>query len=116
MSADNGVYILSSLKPGGGYVYRVRDLASIDNLDWDDIQSCDIHDESWTGSDDEREKVRIRNARKMWKGCSVLLSEKEAYKEARKIESLMSWTEYGICMIEVNEVFSSKDKGFLKTD
>jgi len=116
MSADNGVYILSSLKPGGGYIYRVCHLSSIDNLDWDDIQSCDIHDESWTGSDDEREKIRIRNARKMWKGCDVILSEKEAFREARAIERLMSWTEYGICMIEVNEVFSSLDKNFSETD
>jgi hypothetical protein len=96
MSADNGIYILETLAPNGmGTEYRVKHQLAVENVDWDN----DINDYT------EDHKVRIENAREMWKDCEVFTETKNANKEAKKIQDEIGWTEYGICLITIPEIF-----------
>jgi hypothetical protein len=100
MSADNGIYILRTLKkdcPEGSldpYEYRVAHLQAIENVDWDET----------TGGYTEDPDVRIKNAREMWARCNVV-SKKEVDQKADELERKYGWTEYGIAYITIERVF-----------
>ena len=90
MSADNGIYILKTRGPE----FRVAHLQAIDNLDWGRNGCTDDPD------------VRIANAREMWFGSPVFKTEEEAWEEARRLHSLIEYTEYGVSMVEIDRVFT----------
>lgn len=99
MSSDNGIYVLETTK-GNGFEYRVRELQCIENVDWDNRKHC-------ISADD---KVRIKNARQMWKGCEVFKTKALAFMEASRIyDNIMTddfgLLEYGICVIKINKEF-----------
>jgi len=94
MSADNGIYILSTLK-GRGYEYRVAHLQAVENVDWDDKTK------DYTKKDD----VRIVNARGMWDGCKVFTNEDTAHELAHDLAEDCTILEYGICSVHINKEF-----------
>lgn len=95
MSADNGVYILRTPKPGVGFEYRVSELGAIDNLWWNDDTFKETHDPL----------VIIKNARRMWHGCIPFFNETPALEEAAYILRRLTICEYGICFINVGVEF-----------
>ena len=94
MSADNGIYILKTVK-GEGFEYRVAHLQAVENMDWDDK----------TGEHTIDPDVSIRNARDMWKDCSVWKSDKDATNFAQGMEYAIGYVEYGTCVIEIDREF-----------
>lgn len=102
MSADNGIYILQTPNGMGGLEYRVRDLQAIDNLYWIESGPSD-NPKDW-----------ITNAREYWMDCEIFCSVVDAYNHALQMEIQMQEedgfsTEYGICMIHIDEIFSPVD-------
>jgi hypothetical protein len=101
MSADNGIYILKTIrnykKENGGLVrtkpyavYRVAITNAIDNFDWYEINQP--HNLGAYMMD-------------IW-GCSpVYENEQEAANYASKLEKQTSTLEYGICRIETDLIF-----------
>jgi hypothetical protein len=95
MSADTGVYVLKTITRNPEiFEYRVACLQAVDNVSWDDNQKCQTNDPD----------VMIKNARKMWLG-HFTSNEDTAMKWALEIQKDYGWTEYGICMIEIDRVF-----------
>jgi len=98
MSADNGVYILETVRltrKGFQPEFRVSHLSAIDNIEWDEK----IND--YTNDDD----VRIVNAREMFDVTKVFEDKKEAESYAVALHEDLGWTEYGICYITINREF-----------
>lgn len=98
MSADNGIYILSTLK-GKGHEYRVAHLQAVENYEWDDKIK------GYTEDPD----VQIKNAREMWDGCKVFKKEKGALKLAHKLADDVDILEYGICYVYIPYVYIPKE-------
>ena len=95
MSADNGIYILSTPTKSGGREYRVKHLQNIEDLDWDEATEHFLHND----------KVRIGNARKMWNKSVVFTKESAALKVASRVLRTTIVCEYGISYIEIEEPF-----------
>ena len=93
MSADNGIYILSTPSPNGRE-FRVCELGAIDNLEWDDVISNSTSDPD----------VHIKNARRMWHNCQVFVNRTDALVKADEL-SQNCYTEYGICFINIEREF-----------
>lgn len=99
MSADNGIYVLRTVKwptkEGSIYLnpienryeYRVAHCAAIDNLDWSDLYMPIYFSES-----------------------KVFSSVQEAWTEAKKMEESIGWTEYGMFRIEKETYFPNITK------
>ena len=118
MSADNGIYVLRTLKPStldvdgnahANYEYRVRHLQAVENVDWDETKKNP--DVDYVGDYTDNDDVRIRNAREMWKDCQVFTDYAEATKEAqRQYDEVMNddfcpIVEYGICNVVIDREF-----------
>ena len=97
MSADNGVYILETLKKDkpNTFEFRVAHLQAVENVDWDQKQKCETEDD----------QIRIKNARKMWKNCKIFTSKKDALTFASDVLDELMICEYGISFVTINEVF-----------
>ena len=98
MSADNGVYILETVRlTRNGYQpeYRVAHLGAIDNIEYDE----NIKD--YTDDDN----IRIVNAREMFSSSHVFADRDEAAAYAESLHSELGWTEYGICFITIDREF-----------
>ena len=96
MSADNGIYILETQGPE----FRVKEMAAVDNIYWDDSQQKMVRDPD----------VMIANAREMWDGCEVYTDKTSALVEADRIffeimASNFPVLEYGISTIVVDRKF-----------
>ena len=94
MSADNGIYILRTLK-GDDFEYRVAHLQGIENLEWDEVG----------GGYTDNQDVHIKNARRMWSDCEVFAHETEALAFALKMEKCLDILEYGISSIDIDREF-----------
>jgi hypothetical protein len=113
MSADNGIYILQTLRrrgavPGGEYEYRVAHLQGVENYLWDSKRYG-------KGGYSKNPDVWIKNARKMWRGCTVYVDRDEAFAEATRIyDEIMKddfpIVEYGICEIVIDRLFTPRKK------
>jgi len=112
MSADNGIYILTTKRKSHDcqdcLEYRVRELQAVENVDWDETKKNPERD--YPGDYTEDNDVRIKNAREMWAGCEVFNTESEALAEAKRIydETMNSdfpVLEYGICFIHIDREF-----------
>lgn len=102
MSADNGIYILQTLRsrvkePSGWgskvepyYVYRVAHASAIDNFDYY-----------------EKEQPYNLGAYMVdvWSNSQVFETQEEALKKALEIESQLPFTEYGISFIRTEYIF-----------
>jgi len=91
MSADNGIYILQTEGPE----FRVMHCQGIDNLSWDNVNSCDT----------EEEDVLIVNARDMFKGAPVFSEEDKAILFAHKESQEYMILEYGVQSITIARKF-----------
>jgi len=96
VSADNGIYILETLKGE----YRVVHTQAIENYQWD----------AATNSETDDPDIHIINARKIWKGCSVFKTKEEARQEAESLydeimESDFPVLEYGINIVKIDREF-----------
>ena len=104
MSADNGVYILQTLKdsaPGEpvesyGFEYRVIEAMAIENICWEQDDNGEYSDLGTPS---------MKTVRKYWKDSPILLSRQEALEYADKLLSGCIFCEYGISFIRINEVF-----------
>lgn len=134
MSADNGIYILETLRKGfekGTYEYRVKELGAIDNLCYDAIApnpvrpSGKYHSVSEFRPEDKEHvayqesyrakyysknpDVLIANARDMWKDCTVFTNKANALNSATSLEKVINEQgyplEYGISFIRIDRVF-----------
>jgi len=101
MSADNGIYILSTpRKRGPGREYRVAHLQAVENMEYD-----------WnTNKLTADKRVWIVNAREMWEGAKVYLVKGDALNAAAAMydeimESECPIVEYGIRFVEVEVPF-----------
>ena len=96
MSADNGIYVLSTIHPNdiNEREYRVAYLMAVDNLAWDE--------ETKELSDDP--DVMIKNAREMWGNSTVFDDGHNAWDYAR-ILNQGQYTEYGIVEIKIERIF-----------
>jgi len=106
MSADNGIYILTTpvalnaSNKGDSYEYRVAYHSAIENYLWDDDKKEESNDPD----------IWIKNARNMWKNCPVFHSRVDALTEAdRQYQKFTEdggyVLEYGISFIHVPRVF-----------
>ena len=95
MSADNGIYILSTPTKSGGREYRVQHLQAVENVEWDEA----------TGFPTTDTKVRIKNAREMWKKAVIFYQESAALQTAAMMLRETMICEYGISYIEIEEIF-----------
>ena len=96
MSADNGIYVLSTIHPDNinEREYRVAYHMGIDNLEWD-----------WeTETPTDNPDMLIKNARKMWGGEEVFNDGHKAWDYARILNE-QQYTEYGIVEIKIERVF-----------
>jgi hypothetical protein len=111
MSADNGIYILTT--PIGPYKeYRVAHLGAIDNLDWDHEKnkSClEVNEprNRFETVEDYRNRVRIINAKDMFKNAKMFRVREEADAYAKQLFEDLTICEYGICQIEIPLTFYS---------
>jgi hypothetical protein len=91
MSADNGVYILKTINPKGGYEFRVEHLQAVDNVGWDDNLRRMTDDPI----------VQIHNAHEMWGHSHVWGTREDAFRIAEKILEDLDVCEYGIQTITI---------------
>lgn len=88
MSSDNGIYILRTLtKDGKGFEFRVAERGAIDNLYYFD---------------------KTGDLLSMWDyfhDCPVIKNHDMAFEKAIEIGKDYGYTEYGICMKEIDKVF-----------
>lgn len=101
MSADNGIYILKTIrahkKDGIGWVkadphpvYRVAHASAIDNFDWyQQNQSYNLG----------------AYMKDVWGSSPVFEDSQEAVNYASHMEKELSILEYGICRIDTNYIF-----------
>jgi len=94
MSADNGIYILTTLKDDS-IEYRVAHLQAVDNIYWDDKIKKETFDDD----------VMIKNAREMWIDFKYFKSKKKAIDYAIKLHDKIGYVEYGISFIEIDREF-----------
>ena len=108
MSADNGIYILQTLK-GNGFEFRVAHLQAVENYQWDDNKQNP--DKDYVGDYTDDADVQIKNARQMWKGCEVFIDRDAAWKKAEEIydeimkDDFCPILEYGIQIIYIAREF-----------
>lgn len=91
MSADNGVYILKTINPKGGYEFRVAHLQAVDNVGWDDNLRRMTDDPI----------VQIHNAHEMWGHSHVWDTREDAFRIAEKILEDLDVCEYGIQILTI---------------
>lgn len=103
MSADNGIYILKTIRTfkqeDGRYawvktephsVYRVAAASAIDNFDWYKIN----------------QPYNLGAYMKdIWGGCNVYQDKQKALAYAYKLEKVIPVLEYGICSIDTDYIF-----------
>lgn len=107
MSADNGIYILETVK-GNGKEYRVEHLQAVENYLWD--ENLQVPEKSYKGGETDNPNIHIKNAREMWANCKVFTNKQDASLEADKlyneiIESDFPIIEYGISTIKIDREF-----------
>lgn len=116
MSADNGIYILKTLK-GDGHEYRVAHLQAVGNYLW---KRCSVHGSEYDFLNCEEcnncnecndPKEHIANAREMWNKSDVYVSKDEAFTKANEIydtiinDDFCPILEYGISYIVIDMEF-----------
>ena len=107
MSADNGIYVLRTLRADGeGHEYRVADLQAVENYRYDRKEHRDT----------ENPDVWIANAREMWDHFWVLPTEDLAMRQASKMADDCTFLGYGISMISIDRVFNPTITPFLASD
>jgi hypothetical protein len=101
MSADNGIYILKTIRTSKqkdiGWVktepypvYRVSDASAIENFDWYK----------------KNQPYNLGGYMKdIWGGCKVYEDEQEALNHATQLEKVIPLLEYGICRIDTDYIF-----------
>jgi len=101
MSADNGIYILKTVRTrkqeGNEWVrtepypvYRVSDASAIDNFDWYKTN----------------QPYNIGGYMKdIWGDCKVYENEQEAINHATQLEKVIPMLECGICRIDTDYIF-----------
>lgn len=100
MSADNGIYILTTPSKNHSIEYRVAHLQAADNIDWDEIHKKYV-DEVESYSEYDRNKIRIKNARELFAYAPVFKNEADAFDAAIILYKKFEYTEYGIVRIEI---------------
>ena len=104
MSSDTGIYTLKTPK-GNDFEYRVAYMQAFDNLEWDDDAiNPNNGSKGWYNANPDN---TIKNAREMFKDVKVFTIEKEALEESFRInaEDCGGFTEYGICLVEIDREF-----------
>ena len=116
MSADNGIYILETIK-NDGFEYRVVETSAIDNYRYTfcikhgifgfDENCIECHNLTETEDPD----IWIQNARVIWKNSPVFSTHELAMQKALEIERVIlsddfcPILEYGICDIKIPRSF-----------
>lgn len=95
MSADNGIYILSTVGPE----FRVKHLMAVENVYWDEDKHRETNDQdTW-----------IIVAREMWSGCEIFYDAQMAIAEANRLYEFNTRdgypVEYGIQIIHIDRKF-----------
>jgi hypothetical protein len=101
VSADNGIYTIKTPK-GDGFEFRVAHMQNFEQIEWSDIEPNPNGGVGWYTPDPD---VLIKNAREMFKDAPVFTIEKEALEEAYRLDGQTSYSEYGICFLEIPREF-----------
>lgn len=108
MSSDTGIYILQTNGPYTAdgkqtFEFRVAYLSAVENYMWDDAKKAESNNPD----------IWIKNAREMWKDCTVFTDEDDALKKAASMYHDMMNSddfmilEYGISFIEIPRRFEN---------